>query len=69
MKFIARFLGMLSLVLSVPAYAQMVRITGTVTDAKTREALPSARVTVGSTKVVTDLDHFGGSFCVRAIPS
>ncbi|MFM6999317.1 MAG: TonB-dependent receptor domain-containing protein [Bacteroidota bacterium] len=64
MKFIARFLGMLSLVLSVPAYAQMVRITGTVTDAKTREALPSARVTVGSTKVVTDLE---GTFVVQGV--
>lgn len=65
MKFYARILGMLSLVLSATLSAQTARITGTVTDAKTREALPSARVTVGSIKVVTDLE---GAFVVQGVP-
>ncbi len=65
MKFYARILGMLSLVLSATLSAQTARITGTVTDAKTREALPSARVTVGSIKVVTD---FEGAFVVQGVP-
>ena len=33
MKLVARILGLLSLVLTVPIYAQTARITGTVTDA------------------------------------
>ena len=62
MKLVARILGLLSLVLTVPIYAQMARITGTVTDAKTREAVPSAVVTVGASKTVTDPD---GKFVVQ----
>ena len=62
MKFIARFLVMLSLVLSATLSAQTARITGTVTDAKTREALPSAVVTLGTAKTVTDAE---GRFVVQ----
>ena len=64
MKLVARILGLLSLVLAVPIYAQTARITGTVTDAKTREAVPSAVVTVGSSKAVTDPD---GKFVVQGV--
>ena len=64
MKIVARILGLLSLVLVLPIYAQTARITGTVTDAKTREAVPSAVVTLGSTKAVTDSD---GKFVVQGL--
>ena len=68
MKFYARILGMLSLVLSATLSAQTARITGTVTDAKTREALPSAIVTLGTAKTVTDAE---GRFVVQGarVPS
>ena len=62
MKLVARILGLLSLLLVAPIYAQTARITGTVTDAKTREAVPSAVVTVGASKAVTDPD---GKFVVQ----
>ncbi|MEY3102292.1 MAG: hypothetical protein RL558_569, partial [Bacteroidota bacterium] len=60
----ARILGLLSVVLVLPIYAQTARITGTVTDAKTREAVPSAVVTLGSSKAVTDSD---GKFVVQGL--
>lgn len=68
MKFYARILGMLSLVLSATLSAQTARITGTVTDARTREALPSAIVTLGTAKTVTDAE---GRFVVQGarVPS
>ena len=68
MKFYARILGMLSLVLSATLSAQTARITGTVTDARTREALPSAVVTLGTAKTVTDAE---GRFVVQGarVPS
>ncbi len=64
MKLVARILGLLSVVLVLPIYAQTARITGTVTDAKTREAVPSAVVTLGSSKAVTDSD---GKFVVQGL--
>jgi outer membrane receptor protein involved in Fe transport len=64
MKLVARILGLLSLVLVLPIYAQTARITGTVTDSKTREAVPSAVVTVGASKAVTDSD---GKFVVQGL--
>lgn len=56
MYHIARIVGLLGLVLAVPSIAQNVRISGNVTDAKTREAVPSAVVTLGAAKVSTDLE-------------
>ena len=62
MKPILRFFALLCLALAWPAHAQTVRITGTVTDAKTREGVPSAVVTVGASRSVTDFD---GKFVIQ----
>ncbi|MFZ9733084.1 MAG: TonB-dependent receptor plug domain-containing protein, partial [Schleiferiaceae bacterium] len=62
MKPILRFFALLCLALAWPAHAQTVRITGTVTDAKTREGVPSAVVTVGTSRAVTDFD---GKFVIQ----
>ena len=62
MKPILRFFALLCLVLAWPVHAQTVRITGTVTDAKTREGVPSAVVKVGTSRAVTDLD---GKFIIQ----
>lgn len=62
MKPILRFFALLCLALAWPAHAQTVRITGTVTDAKTREGVPSAVVTVGTSRSVTDFD---GKFVIQ----
>ena len=62
MKPILRFFALLCLALAWPAHAQTVRITGTVTDAKTREGVPSAVVKVGTSRSVTDFD---GKFVIQ----
>jgi outer membrane receptor protein involved in Fe transport len=62
MKPILRFFALLCLVLAWPAHAQTARITGTVTDAKTREGVPSAVVKVGTSRAVTDFD---GKFIIQ----
>ncbi len=64
MKSFPSLLALFYLLACLPMTAQIAQITGTVTDAKTKEAVSSAVVSAGAIKVLTDLD---GKFTLQGV--